>query len=1080
MKQGQIAFSFDIGHSSIGWAAFQVSDAPGTFHSLLGTGVVLFPKDACLASARRGFRRSRRNIAARRSRIDRLKNYLAGLGVLSRDQLDANSNSYPWLLAARILASDGKKTLTWEELWSVLRWYAHNRGYDGNALWAGDDADAGDKEDTDKVKNSIALMEKHKTATMAETVCKALGLDPMGEVKASRIYFKGNNAAFPRGVVTEEVRRILAAHAGKLPKVDDALSDILLRNAATSGLELPARFKGGLLFGQYVPRFDNRIIPACRITGKNTPLKRCPEYLLYRWGRLLNNLTVFGADGQIRTLLPAERQALHSRMEADGFFTKRTLNAALKDVTGCTPANTESFFLTEEMEEALVLDPVKKLLATNQIMKDLWPQLSAESREKAQSSLSAGKKIRLGDILAEMETAGQDTTAASDALASHQKKAKKKNADLATRRLSADYPKGRAAYCREILAKTFDESISGKDSTKEGGCLYETEEIRNRLLREPLVQQTNNHLVRHRLLVFERLLAHMVEEFAGGDEKRIAATVVEVVRELQEFSGLNSKEITHKLNEKLGNFRSVVKNLEEAIANSEERVAITGSLIRKARILEDQGFVCPYTGTHLSYNHLLADRLEIEHIIPRSLRPSDALSSCVMTFRSVNDMKGQRTAMQFICEEQGREVPGHENIQITTKKAYVDYVAKHKKQYPQKSDDRRRCERRAELMLMERYDQRNADFTERDLTQTSHLNKMAIRLVKQRIGIDAKHLPGNVTAFIRQKLHIDECLFNAVPRLQTAAKGQPKSSKRKKKAEEAPVEPIQDDMPPRKLTKADIRELTYLHHAMDAVTQGLALLLFAPEDWPLLVKRNLPDSEQRHLKARYPFLDFSADKHISIQDLPEDTLHTISERLAECRVVRHIPAKMHGIIVDQTTWGIVAAGAITTLRQKTTEKNARCDENGKRFIKTTEKKRSLLLGGPDAPDGKLAKIKGAILVTENWGCALDPSPTVIPHFKVYPQLRALREKNGGRPIRILRKGSLIQVKAGTYQGIWSVASIKDNADGICLDINAADKVKLENRSDDSKINVRLDSLRKSGLKILKPKLTGACPTTSSP
>ena len=113
----------------------------------------------------------------------------------------------------------------------------------------------------------------------------------------------------------------------------------------------------------------------------------------------------------------------------------------------------------------------------------------------------------------------------------------------------------------------------------------------------------------------------MVEEFAGGDEKRIAATVVEVVRELQEFSGLNSKEITHKLNEKLGNFRSVVKNLEEAIANSEERVAITGSLIRKARILEDQGFVCPYTGTHLSYNHLLADRLEIEHIIPAPCVP---------------------------------------------------------------------------------------------------------------------------------------------------------------------------------------------------------------------------------------------------------------------------------------------------------------------------------------------------------------------------------------------------------------------------------------------------------------------------
>ena len=1079
MKQDQIAFSFDIGHSSIGWAAFRIADAPNDFHVLLGTGVVLFPKDSCLASARRGFRRSRRNIAARRSRVDRLKNYLVGLGVLSRKQLDANPNSHPWLLAARVLASGGQKTLTWEELWTVLRWYAHNRGYDGNALWASDGADSDEAEDTEKVENANALMEKHNTSTMAETFCKALGLDPLGAVRASRVYFKGNNAAFPRGVVTEEVRRILAAHAGKLPQMDDALCDVLLKNAAAAGLDLPARFKGGLLFGQYVPRFDNRIIPACRITGKNAPLKKCPEYLLYRWGRLLNNLTVFGADGQIRTLLPAERKALHARMEAEGYMTKRSLNAAMKEATGCMPANTESYFLTEEMEDALVLDPVKRFLATNQVLREVWPHLSTESRKQAQSALYSGKKFRMDELLAAMDAAGQDTAAAKEALATLQKKAKAKDADLATRRFSVAYPSGRAAYCREILAKTFAESMAGKDSSKEGGCLYETEEIRARLLQQPLVKQTNNHLVRHRLLVFERLLDQMAEEYAGGDRKRIAATVVEVVRELQEFSGLDAQEIAKKLNEKLGNFRMVAKNLEDAIRGSGEKVAITGSLIRKARILEDQGFICPYTGAPLGYPDLLNDRLEIEHVIPRSLRPSDALSSCIMTFRSVNDMKGQRTAMQFIGEEQGREVPGHGNLQITTKKAYEAYVAKHKKQYRYGTDDRRRCERRAELMLMERYDQRNADFTERDLTQTSHLNKMAISLVKQRIGIDAKHLPGSVTAFIRQKLHIDECLFTAVPRLQKTAKGEGKRPKRKN-ADEVTAEPMQSDMPPRKLTKADIRELTHLHHAMDAVTQGLALLLFAPEDWPLLVKRNLTDSERRLLKSRYPYLVFTENSRMEIQDLPEATLKTISDRLAECRVIRHIPAKMHGIVVDQTTWGIVAAGTITKLRQKTTEKNARCDENGHRFVKTIEEKRSLLLGGPNAPDGKLAKIKGAILITENWGCALDPVPTVIPHFKVYPQLRALREKNGGRPVRILRKGSLIQVKDGTYKGIWSVASIKDNADGICLDINAADKVKLENGSTDSKINVRLSSLLNSGLKILKPKLTGTCPTMSSP
>ena len=36
MKQDQIAFSFDVGHSSIGWAVFKIADTPESFHTLLG------------------------------------------------------------------------------------------------------------------------------------------------------------------------------------------------------------------------------------------------------------------------------------------------------------------------------------------------------------------------------------------------------------------------------------------------------------------------------------------------------------------------------------------------------------------------------------------------------------------------------------------------------------------------------------------------------------------------------------------------------------------------------------------------------------------------------------------------------------------------------------------------------------------------------------------------------------------------------------------------------------------------------------------------------------------------------------
>ena len=35
-----------------------------------------------------------------------------------------------------------------------------------------------------------------------------------------------------------------------------------------------------------------------------------------------------------------------------------------------------------------------------------------------------------------------------------------------------------------------------------------------------MAEQTNNHLVRHRLLIFERVLADIVKEYAEGKKER--------------------------------------------------------------------------------------------------------------------------------------------------------------------------------------------------------------------------------------------------------------------------------------------------------------------------------------------------------------------------------------------------------------------------------------------------------------------------------------------------------------------------------------------------------------------------------
>ncbi len=1088
MSPRNLTLSFDIGHASIGWAVFRTADA---FPEILGTGTVLFPKDSCLASTRRAFRRSRRNIAARRSRVAHLKNYLNAVGVLTREQLEANPNSYPWFLAARVLASNGAEKLSWQELWTVLRWYAHNRGYDGNALWAGDalDEEESISEDTQKVEAARALMERYGKTTMAETFCAALELDPLGEKKASRIYFKGNNAAFPRNDVVAEVRRILNAHLDVLPKLDSALVDCLtlsVPDEIRSAQNLPTRFsnRGGLLFGQYVPRFDNRIIGKCRITEKNVPLKNCREYLLYRWGRLMNNLTVFDIGGNVRVLLPREREALHAKMQEIGFFNKNTINAALKEVSGCEPANTESYFLTEEMEEALVLDPVKKLIASKMYIKDFWKYFSARGKKIFSAKLARGETLRLSKCIEQMQVWGDwqeeaQFFAVLEVLQNTENKKKSgKRRNLKNLKLKADFPSGRASYCREILKKTFDEALAGIDSTKDGGCLYETEAIRERLLGRLsetgnsdntetwIASQTNNHMVRHRLLIFSRLLEDIVEEYADGNAENIGDVVIEVIRELKEFSGMNSKEIAAKLNEKNANFLQVSKKLEEeALAAG---ITVNGSLIRKARLLEDQNFTCPYTGKQISYNDLFGNALDIEHIIPRSLRPSDALSSCVMTFRAVNDLKGQRTAMQFMKEFAGKDVPGL-NFQIQPLKDFEKWVENHKKQKIRKGfskEDQMRCRRRAELLLLEKYDDRNADFTERDLTQTSHLNKMAIRLVKRNLNINARHLAGAVTGFVRKNLNIDECLVAAVPRMQKASRV--------------------GEGDRRKLTKSEMRELSHLHHAMDAVTQGLTGLFFRTEDWKLLVKRHLTERERLMLRAKYEhLLDFAENGKFAMKTLPETLLKQISARLGECRVVQHVPAKMHGMSVEQTTWSVKNpegdANKVTLSQHTSDLKQGRYDSAGKRFVKSGTEKPSLLLGynPPSGKNSKLKSLKGAVKICENWGCALDPEPTVIPHFKVFPKLRELRERNGGKAVRVLRRGQQIEVLTGNYKGIWVIFSFADNArSGALVDLCAPDKVKQrESGVKDTKMQVALKSLIGSGIKILKPPYTGTpCPT----
>lgn len=197
--RGVLGVHLDVGHDSIGWCVTRTSPENEKFLAIPGTGVVLFPADDCLANARRAFRRQRRHIRATRQRIARMKSMVLALGVMTEAELSRNMTAAPWKLAAQALSCG--KLLSWPELWCVLRWYAHNRGYDGNVLASAKNHQEDD--DDDKKQNAAAreMMKKYGTATMAETMCRFLGVDPTGDKISSREYFKGSKVSFARDVV---------------------------------------------------------------------------------------------------------------------------------------------------------------------------------------------------------------------------------------------------------------------------------------------------------------------------------------------------------------------------------------------------------------------------------------------------------------------------------------------------------------------------------------------------------------------------------------------------------------------------------------------------------------------------------------------------------------------------------------------------------------------------------------------------------------------------------------------------------------------------------------------------------------
>lgn len=1063
-----LELAFDVGHSSIGWAVLQPTGQSVSLTqnsiNLIGCGAVIYRADDCLVSGRRAYRRQRRHIRSIRQRVARMKILLEQLGVLSEAELNEPGCAWPWLLASQALTN--AKLLTWPELWDVLRWYAHNRGYDANQRWSAAEAEAA-KENSEKEANAHTLMDKHGTQSMAETFCKELCIELSGKRKSSMKRFKGSNAAFPREIVEREVQTILRVHFGELKGVDANLEKALLadwRTIPCTNLKLPKRYQGGLLFGQLVPRFDNRIISVCPISGEKVPSRNCREFLEFRWAMQLANVQVVRFDERsLSPLTAAERVELDRQMRHAGAMTAEQFKKAVRAVTSAIRDNLDTMLMHPDAKEALTLDPVQKLVCSDDL-EPFWKLLPERLQKRLRGKWRRGKVSSLADIRKQLESladVGKFDAELQNQLDNRSAKSRKQDKlptrDELLRRCFPPKPvrlNGRAAFARHLLKQAYEEVLAGKHPKEESGCLFVTEAIRQKQKNREVAEQTNNHLVRHRLLILGRLLNDIIKEYAAGDKTRVGKIAIEVNRDLREMSGKSAKEKAQDLGLRIANHHAVATKLEKAFSEEGSRIPITAGLIRKARVAEDLGWKCPYTGKGYEPKQLVSRYVDKDHIVPRSDRASDSLDSLVITFATINKWKGKRTAWQFVEQEQGKPVPDLPNLSIMSLSRYRQFV-ENLEIYRGHDNDKRRKKRRKELMLLPKYEEK--EFVPRDLTQTSQLVRLGAQVLK-RLFTDCEEppnvvsLPGSITGTVRKAWKVLGCLSLANPQVLN---------------ENGEVK-----------TKTEIRDITHLHHALDACVLGLASH-FIPNNgrvWELIVKRNPNEAEKRELMGLSVF-GFSAENRFEMRDLDNRLKEQIRQRLAEKRIVQHIPARMDGLRVEQNTWRIVSVNnGEATIQQRIRQ------PDGSRPVKRTEEKVTKLLGlQPANRNGKLRATKGVLVIPENYGVALDPQPTIIPFHKVWMRLQELKAANGGKPPRVLRNGQIIEVPNGKFKGLWRVFSAKNNASGMAVDMGWPDIVRLKNKTEGHKINVLLASLIKNGMKAVNLSLTGvsAFPTTKS-
>lgn len=257
----------------------------------------------------------------------------------------------------------------------------------------------------------------------------------------------------------------------------------------------------------------------------------------------------------------------------------------------------------------------------------------------------------------------------------------------------------------------------------------ETRELAERLhpvqkgeLRQPVVEKVLNQLV--------NLVNALMSEYGRFDEIRI-----ELARELKQSR--EERELGTKAIRKNQQYNeTIAKRIQE-----EYGLVPTRSRIQKWKMWDESDKTCMYCGGAVNVKEfLLGFDVEVEHIIPRSLRFDDSFSNKVCSCRKCNKEKSNLTGYDFMASRGESEL-----------NAYIERV--------NDFAERKKISNTKRRNLLTKGSELSNDFIDRQLRESQYIAKKAKEML-QTICHNVYSTSGSVTDFIRHLWGWDEVLHN--------------------------------------------------------------------------------------------------------------------------------------------------------------------------------------------------------------------------------------------------------------------------------------------------------------------------------